>query len=126
MHLVEPAVVNETMPGLWWSLTMPALLWYDLTVSLMSQRIFTKWRVLHEAGNHGSSSMNFQRYTSLFVLIAPIAILLIDFIVYWLYGYDATITGVVRSWAEKSTWPMFIYIIGTVILGLHFFTGWPN
>ena len=84
-----------------------------------------KWLRSHEAENL-VSNMQFRHFTAWFILLAPVAILLTDFLVYRLFGYDATITGVIRSWAAQSTWPLFIYVVGVVVLGLHLFTGWPD
>ena len=64
--------------------------------------------------------------TAAFVLVAPVVLLALDLAIDRLVGQHATITGVVRSWAEESTWPEFVYVVGTVILYLHFFKGWPD
>ena len=64
--------------------------------------------------------------TGWFVLIAPLVILLTDWVVYQQYGYTATITAVVREWHEQSTWPEFVFVVGVGILYLHLFRNWPR
>ena len=64
--------------------------------------------------------------TAIFVLLGPVVVLGIDLAVNFLVGTEATITGVVRDWAEKSSWPEFCYVVGAVILYMHFFKGWPD
>lgn len=60
-----------------------------------------------------------------FILVAPIAILLFDVLLYILGGYTATITAVVRSWHEQSSWPEFLFLVGVLLLYSHFFRGFP-
>jgi hypothetical protein len=63
--------------------------------------------------------------TSWFVLTAPFLILLTDALVYLLFGYEATITGVVRSWHEKSYLPEVLFLVGCLLLYLHLFRNLP-
>lgn len=63
--------------------------------------------------------------TSWFVLTAPLAILAADALIYYFDGYSATITAVVRGWAEQSSWPEFVFLLGCVLLYAHLFRGWP-
>lgn len=59
-----------------------------------------------------------------FILVAPLAILLGDAILWWRWG--VTITGVVREWAARSPWPEVIFVVGTAALYFHFFRGVPE
>lgn len=60
-----------------------------------------------------------------FVLLAPIAILLLDAVIYLIDGYGSTITAVVRDWHEASRWPEFLFLAGCLVLWMHFFRNWP-
>lgn len=60
-----------------------------------------------------------------FVLLAPLVILLLDFLIYLFDGYSATITAVVRGWHEESRWPEFLFLMGCTLLYSHLFRNWP-
>ncbi len=62
--------------------------------------------------------------TTWFILLAPFAILLVDYLVFWAFGTEATITGVVRAWSEESAWPEVIFLAGVVLLYAHLYRGW--
>ncbi len=64
--------------------------------------------------------------TARFILWAPVLILAVDGLVWHFFGREATITGVVQDWAEKSTCPEFVYVVGCAILYFHLFKGWPD
>lgn len=61
--------------------------------------------------------------TIVFIVSAPLIILGVDYLVLVRYGYDATITGVIRSWAEKGLWAEAVFLVGVLILWLHLFRG---
>lgn len=59
--------------------------------------------------------------TSWVVILGPIVVLGLDWLVFRFFGYEATITGVVRTWAEKSAWPEAVYLLGALVLYLHLY-----
>lgn len=63
--------------------------------------------------------------TTWFILTAPWLILLCDYAVYRLDGYEATITAVVRDWHER--WPLLtegVFVLGVVLLWGHLYRRW--
>lgn len=68
----------------------------------------------------------FSTVTAWFVLLAPVAILTVDWLVNYYVGYCGTITAVVRGWAAKTPWAEFLYVLGVTVLYLHLFRGWPS
>ena len=64
-------------------------------------------------------------FTAYFILLAPLAILATDCFVWIRFGTEATITGVVRGWAEKSDWPEVVFVVGVVVLYYHLFRDFP-
>lgn len=66
--------------------------------------------------------------TGWFVILAPFAILGVDLLVQELFGYEATITAVVRRWNESPgwrRWPELIYWVAVLVLGFHLWRDWP-
>ncbi len=59
-----------------------------------------------------------------FILLAPALILLGDWLIYKVDGYDATITAVTRGWADESLIPEVIYVVATLLLWAHIFRRW--
>lgn len=70
--------------------------------------------------------MNARNLTAAIIILGPLLVIVYDFIVWVVYGSASTITGVIRDWADESTWPMFLYVVGAVVLYLHLFCGWPD
>lgn len=60
-----------------------------------------------------------------FVLVTPLLIIVADVMI-WFSDPYATITMVVRSWAMDSVWPETVYVLGTLVLYLHFFRNFPE
>ena len=50
---------------------------------------------------------------------------LYDACIWCWWGDEPTITRVVRSWADKSSWPEFVYLVLVIGLYAHLFRKWP-
>jgi hypothetical protein len=68
----------------------------------------------------------FRDITAQFIILAPLLILAVDFYIEHFVCPSATITAVVRQWSLASSWPKFVYVVGTVVLYLHLFEKWPQ
>ncbi len=66
-----------------------------------------------------------KQVTAWFILAAPILILAVDVWVYFRFGPDDTITGVVRDWSKESWLPEAVFLAGCLLLWLHLFRGLP-
>lgn len=64
--------------------------------------------------------------TTIIVLTGPTLVLLYDLLIFIRYGHEVTITNVIRTWAEESSWPEFVFLIGVALLYLHLFRKWPT
>lgn len=64
--------------------------------------------------------------TAWFVILAPLAIFGTDMLVWGVFGASATITDVVRSWAARSSWIEWAYLVGATLLYVHLFRSWPE
>ena len=62
--------------------------------------------------------------TAWFVIVAPPLVLVADAVVFFLDGYEATITAVIRDWSEDSCIPEVVFIVGAVLLWGHLFRRW--
>lgn len=62
--------------------------------------------------------------TAWFVIVAPPLILITDGVVFVFYGYEATITSVVREWADRSPIPEVAFVLGATLLYIHLFRRW--
>lgn len=62
-----------------------------------------------------------QEVTAWFVILLIPIILVVDGIVWYWFGQQATITWVVRSYNEKSSWPEILYVVVFVAAYLHLF-----
>lgn len=62
-----------------------------------------------------------RQVTVWFILTAPFLILAVDGWVWWKFGSEHTITGVVRGWSEDSWLPEVFFLAGCLMLWLHLF-----
>ena len=68
----------------------------------------------------------FRDVTAWFVLLAPALVFAFDMYVEHFVCHSATITAVVRGWHRQNSWAQCVYIVGVILLYLHFFCGWPD
>lgn len=61
---------------------------------------------------------------TVFVIVAPLLVFMLDMLVWHWFGEEATISGVVRRWHAVSAWPEAVFLFVVVVLYLHFFRGW--
>lgn len=64
--------------------------------------------------------------TAWFIIIAPILILIVDYVIFVNFGESATITGVVRAWNKRFSSIEVLYLVGVAVLYVHLFRGWPK
>lgn len=55
----------------------------------------------------------------------PWLVLAGDYLLYRAWGYPVTITAVVRHWHAENGWTEFWFVVGCLLLYLHFFRNWP-
>ncbi len=62
--------------------------------------------------------------TAWFVILVLPAILIVDAVVWRVFGDEATITWTMRRWNLTSQWPEFVYVLVAVSAYLHLFRGY--
>ncbi len=54
----------------------------------------------------------------------PLLLLLYTAVMGWVWGYEYTLTASVRGWAEQTPWVEATFILGALVLYLHWFRDW--
>lgn len=65
-----------------------------------------------------------RQVTTLFIILLIPLILFTDYLVLKMFGYEATITGVVRGFAERTPLAELAYVVIFTALYYHLFKGW--